>query len=859
MRKVFFISVFLVVWTSCCPRGFARDDGLVGWWKFDEDRGRVAVESAGQLKDAINGNFDYVPGVSGKCLKFDGYTTRVIRSAADVPPLVDAFTVEAWIAPQCYSWNWTGIVDQAGPKVSEKAKPLDVSAMQLKPGLMGAEYNDPDFEEPSGTKPLKHVNHEWTGGYNDWSARWRGYIEAPFTGEVTFSAEADNGLKLEINNQVVIDGMGRKKARAGRLSMVKGKKYPIVLSYFQDGDPSHLRLYWNWASQAKTIVDASALTHSDADEDYIKTKDLGRKGIGKQRRNRVFFGLDSTGHIGMKLMVDGQLRECASDVTVPLLKWSHVAGVFHKDKGISLYINGKRAGSLAVKGVLTPAKGCDLLIGKSHRKMSPTNSERSPSRKILSNMVFDGLIDEVKIYDRALSADQISGAFARVSLCDEPPLQWRVMPSGPKELPARFCATYCRLRYADEWEKLWRVGPDPDILIRFDESPVRLLFWRGTAYGAVWVTENGKWMGDQSLERTGGGSPWGCAEHMSDKQCRYSYVRLIENHDARVVVHWHYAVSDIMYEVFGVDRDGWGNWTDEYYYIYPDAVSTRKQILHSDHLRHEWQETIVLHQPGTRPEDNIKLGALTLGNMDGQWYTYSWQSRPERRRMKPDDPTIQITNLKAENKPFLIFQPDSNIKLFTGCIEEYSHFPWWNHWPVAQLRNDGRRTSVPDRPAHSSLSQSIEDSPVVKHDKEKNTFTAVHLTGMTNKLVTGLVPLARSWNYPAKLNLAGSGFENKGYDKYQRAYVLSCKESCKPSTLEFELAASSESPVVNPVFVVEDWGTGRATLTIDGRKIRRGKDFRFGHRHTFEGSDLIVWVRAESTKPITVTLKPTKK
>ena len=853
MKKVICLAGFMFALTLGCLSAAGADDGLVAWWKFDAEAGKVAADSVGKINDEIKGNFKYVPGASGKCLRFDGYTTRIVREADEVPRLVEAFTIEAWIAPQTYSWNWTGVVDQAGNVVGEKAKSGE---LRLKPGLFGAKYNEPDFSNPDGTDVLKAVNHNWTGGYSDWSARWRGYIEGPFTGEVTFTAEADNGLKLEINKQTVINGWGRRKARSGKISMEKGKKYPIVLSYFQDGDPSFLRLYWSWAGQAKMIVEPAALNHSEKEKDYVRTKELGREGPVPERNQRIFLGIDSEGHIAMKVAVDGELKECVSKASVPLLKWSHIAGTFNKDVGINLYINGKAAGALSVKGVVTPAKGYDLLIGKSSKRMSPANTERGPSKSILSNMIFDGLIDEVKICNRALSAGQISGSYTAGRPKVEQPLQWRRMPSGPKDLPNRFGAAYCRLQYADEWEELWRVGPHPDILVRFDGTVVRMLFWRGTAYGAIWVSEKGLFMGDQSLERTGGGSPWGCAEHMSDKQNRYSRVRLIENNDARVVVHWRYAVSDIKYEIFGADKDGWGEWADEYYYIYPDAVSTRKQILHSNRLHHEWQETIVLHQPGTRPEDNIELEALTWGNMDGESKTYTWK-KGDRDDGKLRNATIQIVNLKAQNRPFIIFQPNSRPKLMRCCVEEkWSRFPWWNHWPVGQLPNDGRRSGVPDRPAHSSLAQSIEDSPIIKHDKKNGTFTAVSLTGMGDKDVKGLVPLARSWNYPAKLDLIGKGFKSEGYDRYQRAYVLVCENKSNPSTLEFELAASDKSPVVNPAFVVKDWGEGGARLKINGENVRRRRNFRLGHNHRIEGSDLVVWIKRESTEPITVSLSP---
>jgi len=826
------------------------------WWKFDQDNGRAAVDSVSGINDAISGNFDYVAGASGKAIKFDGYTTCVTREAEKAPQLVQSFTIEAWIAPQTYPWNWTAIVNQGAERVLKGGEEASVGG-DLKPGLFGVKYGDPKLSRVQGLEVLDKVEHDWTGGANDWSARWRGYIKGPFTGEVTFTAEADNGLKLEIGGRVVINGWGRDKPRSGKISMVAGKYYPVVLSYYQDGDPSFLRLYWSWAGQKKTIVNSSVLRYSKRDEAQVR-KEAKYEQEEKKLSPRVFFGVDGWGHLGMKLMIDGKQRECVSDVKLPLLKWSHIAGTFDKNQGIKLYINGKEVGSLAVKGVVTPAKGDDLLIGKSHQKMSPIKTERDASRGILSNMIFDGLIDEVKIYDEAFSAEEVGSHYASVKPKSLQPLHWRAMPIGPKDLPPYFGAIYCRLNYTPEWEKLWRVGPYPDILIHFDESPVRMMFWHGTAYGAVWVSENGRLMGDQSLERAGAGkSKWGCSEHMSDKQCRYSRVRLIEDNDARKVVHWRYAIADIMYEIFGTDPvTGWGEWADEYYYIYPDAVSTRYQILYSNHLSHEWQETIVLNQPGTRPEDNVEINALTLGNMDGESHTYSWEQRPKRGDIEPSNPTIQITNLKSKNRPFIIFQPPSKIKLFTGCIEERSHFPWWNHWPVAQLRNDGRRAVAPDRPSHSSLSQSIEDSPIIKHDKEKGTFSVVTLTGMTEKSIKGLVPLARSWNYPAELKVVGGSFSSEGYDRYQRAYVLSCKDNGGGRALEFELAASESSPVVNPAFVVKDWGKRDAKLVINGKEVERSKKFRVGHRRRLEGTDLVVWVEIESTKPIKVILKP---
>ncbi len=112
----------------------------------------------------------------------------------------------------------------------------------------------------------------------------------------------------------------------------------------------------------------------------------------------------------------------------------------------------------------------------------------------------------------------------------------------------------------------------------------------------------------------------------------------IEDHDARKVVHWRYALTDIDYGISRLGVDGGpGEWGDEYYTVYPDGVATRRQVLWTDDLRHEWQETIVLHQPGTRPEDNIELEAMTLANLRGETRTYSWKDGAPTAFDAPED------------------------------------------------------------------------------------------------------------------------------------------------------------------------------------------------------------------------------
>jgi hypothetical protein len=72
--------------------------------------------------------------------------------------------------------------------------------------------------------------------------------------------------------------------------------------------------------------------------------------------------------------------------------------------------------------------------------------------------------------------------------------------------------------------------------------------------------------------------------------------------------------------------------------------------------------------------------------------------------------------------------------------------------------------------------------------------------------------------------------------------------------LEMEISASTESPLYNPAFIVKNWGDVDADLEINGEEMPEGKNFRYGLRHTLEGSDLIVWIKLQSSEPISIKL-----
>jgi Skp family chaperone for outer membrane proteins len=421
-----------------------------------------------------------------------------------------------------------------------------------------------------------------------------------------------------------------------------------------------------------------------------------------------FLGIDALGHAGFKIFAGGKQHEIESEQRIPLRKWAHIAGVYTPEDGISLYLDGKRVAGKKVAGEFSPARGEDLLIGKHSIERKPYGTLR-PHATAAVYTFYDGLIDELKIYNRALCPDEISKYVAKSKPKAKPALAERQLPSGPKSA-GRFGAIYTTLKYYDAWDAPWRVGNHADVVVRFDESPCKFVFWRGTSYIPHWVTENGIWYDNEFNETW---SELGCHEPMSDKQCRFSHVRIIESSNARVVVHWRYALVDNWYNLAKIDElTGWGDWTDEVYTIYPDMVAVRKITLHSSQPAspHEWHEGIIVMGPGQRPEDVLYPEALTLANMAGQTHTYSWRhGAPGKDGLatEPKGANIHWVNTKSKYKPLVIVSPDSDpvFDIYAGELRrEVSMFPWWNHWPTAQKPCDGRYAWDSDLASHSSLS-----------------------------------------------------------------------------------------------------------------------------------------------------------
>ena len=126
----------------------------------------------------------------------------------------------------------------------------------------------------------------------------------------------------------------------------------------------------------------------------------------REKREGYILGVYRHGTWALQLGLQNEWVEIWShDHPLPKYQWSYIVATYDKKTALmKLYLNGKEVVSKKVPKIayITPSKQ-DVLIGK--------NNQGVVLEGVFSLNMFNGLMDEVKIYNRALSAEEIQDSF----------------------------------------------------------------------------------------------------------------------------------------------------------------------------------------------------------------------------------------------------------------------------------------------------------------------------------------------------------------------------------------------------------------------------------------------------------------
>ncbi|MGK7878454.1 MAG: PA14 domain-containing protein, partial [Xenococcaceae cyanobacterium] len=136
-------------------------------------------------------------------------------------------------------------------------------------GLQAEYFNNSHLTEPVLQRIDKTINFDWESGSPDssiapdtFSERWTGFITPKYSETYTFTTRSDDGVRLWINDQMIIDQWNYHPAtnHSGSIELTAGQQYSIRIEHYEYGGMAVAQLYWSSPSQAQEIVPASQLS-----------------------------------------------------------------------------------------------------------------------------------------------------------------------------------------------------------------------------------------------------------------------------------------------------------------------------------------------------------------------------------------------------------------------------------------------------------------------------------------------------------------------------------------------------------------------------------------------------------------------
>lgn len=134
-------------------------------------------------------------------------------------------------------------------------------------GLLGTYYNDRDLLDFEFERTDSTLNFDWGNGSpdpsignNTFSAVWTGQIEPLYTETYTFDVQVDDGVRLWVDNQLIIDQWQDQVATfTGQIALQGGIRQDIRIEYYENQGGALMRLRWSSVSQSFEVVPQTQL------------------------------------------------------------------------------------------------------------------------------------------------------------------------------------------------------------------------------------------------------------------------------------------------------------------------------------------------------------------------------------------------------------------------------------------------------------------------------------------------------------------------------------------------------------------------------------------------------------------------
>jgi hypothetical protein len=170
------------------------------------------------------------------------------------------------VAETTYYWR----VDEFDAAKTYKGDVWSFTTAKTGGGVKGQYYKGMDFNTLVLTRVDPQINFNWgdPGGPDPvvgddlFSARWTGEVEAAFTETYTFYTNSDDGVRLWIGGQQLVDNWTDHGTteNSGKIDLVAGNTYSLQMEYYENTGGAVAELRWSSPRTPKQLIPQAALS-----------------------------------------------------------------------------------------------------------------------------------------------------------------------------------------------------------------------------------------------------------------------------------------------------------------------------------------------------------------------------------------------------------------------------------------------------------------------------------------------------------------------------------------------------------------------------------------------------------------------
>jgi hypothetical protein len=227
--------------------------------------------------------------------------------AAKGPAVTPSFNIGTLEPGKTYYWR----IDEFDGFETHKGDTWTFTTAGPGGGLRADYYKGMNFETLALTRTDPEINFNWGDpggpdpavGDDNFSARWTGEVEAAFTETYTFYPRTDDGVRLYVDGQLLVDRwVDRSPAEdKATIDLVAGNTYSLVMEYYENGGGAVAELRWSSPRTPKQIIPQAALslplkasspTPRSGSIDVKQTTDISWGAGDEAASHEVYFGTD---------------------------------------------------------------------------------------------------------------------------------------------------------------------------------------------------------------------------------------------------------------------------------------------------------------------------------------------------------------------------------------------------------------------------------------------------------------------------------------------------------------------------------------------------------------------------------------